>query len=264
MDGTFLPESKIPLNIDMAAVRRFKDSGGKFAFATGRILQASNRYLEMDIANAPCILANGSMIYDPVSEKVLYRENLSRSALETAAYIYKHFPDVSVEVNTPDEVLVCRNNAQEMNHINTVGFKNWRETTLAETVNCDLTKILFAGEMLDVDKLEAFIKNNPTDCGEFVRSSKHFYEILPKGCSKGSALNKLRQIAGPKAFFIAMGDYYNDVRMLQNADFAACPSNAEPFVKQICDYVCEHSAEDGAAAEVLDYFMNFLTSGKNA
>jgi Cof subfamily protein (haloacid dehalogenase superfamily) len=260
MDGTFLPESKIPLDMDMTAVRRFKDGGGKFAFATGRIFQASKRYLDLNIANAPCILANGSMIYDPVSAKVLYRENLSREALETAAYIYKHFPDISVEINTPDEVLVCRSNAQEMNHINLVGFTNWRETTIAETVKYDLTKILFAGEEPDVDKLEAYFKANPIHSGEFVRSSKHFYEIIPSGCSKGSALQKLREMMGPNAYFIAMGDYYNDLEMLQNADFAACPSNAEPFVKHICDYVCRRSVEQGAAAEVFE----LLASGKIA
>jgi hydroxymethylpyrimidine pyrophosphatase-like HAD family hydrolase len=132
MDGTFLPSSKKPLECDLAAVEHLKNSGGKFSFATGRILQASYKYLDLGIANAPCILANGSMIYEPIKKEVLYSENLKSDALSAVKFIYDNFPEVSVEINTPDEVLVCRNNDNEMKHINIVGFKNWYETTIDE------------------------------------------------------------------------------------------------------------------------------------
>ncbi|MDR0987386.1 MAG: Cof-type HAD-IIB family hydrolase [Ruminococcus sp.] len=252
MDGTFLPSTKIPLEIDMAALNDFKQNGGKFAFATGRILQASYKYLEMGIANAPCVLANGSMIYDPVKKEVLYSENLTLNALSAVKFIYENFPDVSVEINTPDEVLVCRNNANEMKHINTVGFKNWRETTIEEAAKKTLVKVLFAGEKEAIDKLTEFEKLHPFGCGEFIRSSEHFFEVLPDGVSKGSALKRLREMSPPDTYFVAMGDFYNDSEMLKEADFAVCPSNAEPGVKEICDYICARSCEDGAAAEIIE------------
>jgi Cof subfamily protein (haloacid dehalogenase superfamily) len=254
MDGTFLPSSKIPNPVDMAEVNRFKELGGKFAFATGRIFQASYSYLDLGIANAPCVLANGSHIYDPVKKETLISENLSNEALKTVDFIYENFPDVSVEINTPNEVIVCRTNFQEQKHIDTVGFKNWRQLHIDElenVKNLTLTKVLFAGEVEAVNELESYLKSHPFDCGQFVRSSEHFYEILPKGCSKGSAIKKLRGYYPPDTKFVAMGDFYNDVEMLKEADFAVCPSNAEADVKKICDYICQNSCENGAAAEII-------------
>jgi Cof subfamily protein (haloacid dehalogenase superfamily) len=254
MDGTFLPSTKIPLEIDIKAVNEFKKLGGKFAFATGRIFQASYSYLDLGIANAPCILANGSHIYDPVKKETLISENLSNEALSAVDFIYENFTDVSVEINTPEEVLVCRNNFQEQKHIDTVEFKNWRlfpKNALENVKNLTLTKVLFAGEAEAITELECYLKSHPFDCGEFVRSSEHFYEILPKGCSKGSALKKLRGYYPRDTKFVAMGDFYNDVEMLREADFAVCPSNAEADVMKICDYICQNSCENGAAAEII-------------
>jgi Cof subfamily protein (haloacid dehalogenase superfamily) len=256
MDGTFLPHSKIPLDIDMEAVGKLKSYGGKFAFATGRILQASYKYLEMNIANAPCVLANGSMIYDPVKSKVISSENLSNEAFEAVDFIYENFPGVSVEINTPDDVIVCRHNHQEQKHIDTVGFKKWRKDTLENVKNLTLTKVLFAGEEDAVTELESYLKLHPFDCGQFVRSSEHFYEILPKGCSKGSAIKKLRDYCPTGTKFVAMGDFYNDAEMLKEADFAVCPSNAEPDIKEICDYICNRSCENGAAAEIIQKIID--------
>jgi Cof subfamily protein (haloacid dehalogenase superfamily) len=256
MDGTFLPSSKKPLECDLEVVKKLEGYGGKFSFATGRIFQASYSYLDLGIANAPCILANGSMIYEPTKKEVLYSENLSKDALSAVKFIYDNFPEVSVEINTPDEVLVCRNNDNEMKHINTVGFKNWRETTIDEAADKTLVKVLFAGEKPAIDALTDYEKTHPFGCGEFIRSSNHFFEILPKGVSKGSALKRLREMSPPDTFIIAMGDFYNDVDMLKEADFAVCPSNAEPSVKEICDYICEKSCEDGAAAEIITKLIN--------
>jgi Cof subfamily protein (haloacid dehalogenase superfamily) len=251
MDGTFLPSTKIPLEIDLKAVDALKSLGGRFAFATGRIFQASYSYLDLGIANAPCVLANGSHIYDPVRKETVYSENLSNEAFAAVDFIYENFPDVSVEINTPNEVIVCRHNFQEQKHIDTVGFKNWRTDDIANVKNLTLTKVLFAGEEEAVTELESYLKLHPFDCGQFVRSSEHFYEILPKGCTKGSAIKKLREFYPTDMKFIAMGDFYNDVEMLNEADIAVCPSNAQEDVKKICDYICQNSCENGAAAEII-------------
>jgi Cof subfamily protein (haloacid dehalogenase superfamily) len=256
MDGTFLPSSKTPLEIDLEAVENFKQKGGRFSFATGRIFQASYSYLDLGIANAPCVLANGSHIYDPVKKETLYSENLSNEAFEAIDFIYENFPEVSVEINTPDEVIVCRNNENEQKHIDTVGFKNWREDSIENVKNLTLTKVLFAGRSSAVTELENYLKEYPFACGKFVRSSNHFYEILPIGCSKGAALKRLREYYPENTRFVAMGDFYNDVEMLTEADFAVCPSNAPDDVKAICDYICRHSCENGAAAEIIQKIID--------
>ena len=72
LDGTLLPPSKIPLERDLAAIRRFEAAGGRFAIATGRTIQAAIRYQEMLGLQNPMIVYNGAAIYDSMNDKVLF------------------------------------------------------------------------------------------------------------------------------------------------------------------------------------------------
>lgn len=47
------------------------------------------------------------------------------------------------------------------------------------------------------------------------------------------------------------GDGLNDLISIQTAGFSACPSNADPRVKQACDYICKNHGGHGAIKEFL-------------
>jgi hydroxymethylpyrimidine pyrophosphatase-like HAD family hydrolase len=52
-----------------------------------------------------------------------------------------------------------------------------------------------------------------------------------------------------------IGDYENDIDMLENADKAFCPSNAIDEVKAVCHKIlCDHN--DGAVADMIEYILN--------
>jgi Cof subfamily protein (haloacid dehalogenase superfamily) len=257
MDGTFLPDSKIPLPVDLKAVEDYKAAGGKFSFATGRILQASDRYLAMNIANAPAILSNGSTIYDPVTEKILWKENLEAETIDIVYELAEKFPGVGIEIDTPDEIFICRNSEQESMHLRITGLSG-KEVTIDEAAKHEWVKVLFAGEPDEIREMVNFEDIKKHNCGTFVYSSSHFFEILPKDCNKGTGLTRLRNdFKFNDYFIIAMGDFYNDKEMLEAADYAVCPANAADDIKKIVDYVCKCSANDGAPAEIL----SILTSG---
>ena len=55
--------------------------------------------------------------------------------------------------------------------------------------------------------------------------------------------------------FVAVGDYDNDIEMLQAADLAVCPQNAAPSVKAVADLVLERTCEEGAMEELIDRIM---------
>ncbi|MFR6496749.1 MAG: HAD family hydrolase [Ruminococcus sp.] len=79
LDGTLLPSSKEISAADAAAISQFRAKGGKFAIATGRTLQAAQRYLNKLKPNIPVILFNGAAIYDPVTEKWSIRKSCRRT-----------------------------------------------------------------------------------------------------------------------------------------------------------------------------------------
>ena len=251
LDGTLLSTDKsiCPDNID--AIERFRNNGGRFSIATGRTLQTAVRYIEeLEIAD-PVILYNGSCIYDPKNDKILYTSPLPESAYDYALRIFKAFPQVGAEVLIPDGTYIVKMNAHEEDHANycTVPpvYCNIDEVPKGEWL-----KMLFAMSPEDISKLAEFAAEESFDGVTFVRSDDIFYEMLPDGTSKGSALNVLRDILSEeKLTFAAAGDYHNDAELVGNADLGAAPSNAQECVKEAADIVLNASCDDGAIAEFI-------------
>ena len=50
-----------------------------------------------------------------------------------------------------------------------------------------------------------------------------------------------------------IGDDLNDVSAMQVCGCTACPADAVEEIKQIANYVCQHSGGDGAVREFIDY-----------
>jgi Cof subfamily protein (haloacid dehalogenase superfamily) len=254
VDRTFITHDKQYISRNMEAIEQFKACGGKFTLATGRVIQAAEHFIDDNFINFPLILGNGCMIYDAETCEVLKSYYLTDEVIPVIHDFADSFPDISVELNTPDGIIVCRMTDYERRHILAARFKSFSEMPLDSALKSQkLVKTLFAGSPESIAKLEEYCKSRDYSCAEFVRSDPIFYEILPKNCSKGSALQEMREILGLENYtIIAMGDFFNDLEMLEAADFAACPADAAPEIQAICDYVCESGYEDGAVGEVIE------------
>lgn len=250
LDGTFLPASKIPLERDLAAVRAFESAGGLFTIATGRTIQASKRYPEMLGLKTPMIVFNGAGIYDYPMNLLLYQHPLPDTAKEMTRQILRDHPDVGVEVLCAEDTWVVNNTEEEQEHVRICQVSP-RYGTIDEVEGTWL-KVLFA---MEPDKIPPFIEDidrREFQGVDFCRSESRFYEMLPHGVSKGSGLNAFRMLPGMRHYtFVAVGDYNNDLEMLQAADFAVCPRNACDAVKAAADLVLTRTCEEGAMEELI-------------
>ncbi|MBD5113046.1 MAG: HAD family hydrolase [Ruminococcaceae bacterium] len=71
-------------------------------------------------------------------------------------------------------------------------------------------------------------------------------DIMASGVSKGEALTALQKSMGiTRAETMAFGDYFNDVEMLQNAEFSVCPENAHDEIKQMSKLICVDCNHNG-------------------
>ena len=114
-------------------------------------------------------------------------------------------------------------------------------------------KVLFAMAPEDIHYFGAPDAKLGWDNVDFVRSADMFWEMLPKGVSKGSALTEYRRLPGFEDFtFVSVGDFDNDIEMIQAADLGVCPANAEESVKAAADLVLKNTNETGAVAELID------------
>ncbi len=257
MDGTFLPSSKIPSPKSVAAIRRFQQQGGKFSIATGRAIQAANQYFDSFSVNCPIIMCNGGMVYDLNGKRQIYDVFVPDSTRDIVKQLLKDNPDVGCEVLTLDNVYVPQMTPMEAQH--NVICKVDPVICAVDDIPDNWYKVLFAIEPEKMDRLMGYVEAKGWSGVDFVRSSKEYYEILPLNISKGTALEKMRDICGMEDYtFVAMGDYNNDIEMLRAADFAICPSNAVDDVKEVCDLVLDFSCEEDAVAHAVEYIYSRL------
>lgn len=255
MDGTLLNSKKEITDTDRRAIEKFMSLGGKFSIATGRTIQSFGAYYNMLDLRMPLIMYNGAAIYDKNADKVLYTIALPVEAKRLTHEIIDAMPQVGGEILKADGIYVFRNNDYEKLHTKLCMVEPYY-SDLDEVTDGDWLKVLFAMAPEDIPMMELLVKQKGYDTVSFVRSSDIFYEMLPLGITKGTALEEYRRLDGMEGYtFVAIGDYDNDIDMLVKADVGACPANAEESVKAAADIVLSNSCETGAVAELVDYII---------
>lgn len=91
---------------------------------------------------------------------------------------------------------------------------------------------------------------------EAFNSEPECLDILPVGVTKWTALLALADRLGVKPDdVIAMGNYHNDLDMIQGAGVGVAVPSAPDEIKSIADYVTQRDYDDGAVAEVVTKYI---------
>ncbi len=256
MDGTLLNGKKQITDIDRAAIKRFRELGGKFTVATGRTIQSFDQFRKLIDMPYPVIMYNGAAIHDFTSGKTLFTCPLPAECREIALDLYEAMPDAGGEVLKIDGTYVFRNTDYQKLHTKLCNIVP-EYAEFSEIEEGGWLKVLFSMAPDDMDFFGAYVRNQGWNTVDFVRSSEMFWEMLPKGVSKGSALNEYRKLDGWQDYtFVSVGDFDNDIEMIRAADLGACPANAEDRVKEAAGLVLSHTNEDGAVAELIDHIID--------
>lgn len=255
MDGTFLTSDKIPSKANLDAVKRFQKAGGKFTIATGRALQAAEMYFEYFKCNFPMILFNGGMIYDYDEKKSLYDRFVPESTKDVVLNILDKFPNLGCELLAKSNIKIVQLNEMEKYH--TRICRSHPDIVGIDEVTEPWYKVLFADTENNIDEVQRYAESLGYTDADFIRSDKFFYEILPHGNSKGTAVKKMRELFGLDDFtIVCVGDYNNDIEMIKYADLGVCPKNAVSDVKAAADMVLERTNDENAIAGVIDYIFS--------
>lgn len=88
-------------------------------------------------------------------------------------------------------------------------------------------------------------------------SGEVWMDVMTAGVSKGKALNALQQRLGvTKAETMAFGDYFNDLDMLQSAEWSFCPENGHEEIKRQCRFVCADCDHGGVVESIRKYVLS--------
>lgn len=254
LDGTLItPEFVIPQN-NIEAKERFVEGGGKFALATGRSIESARQYAEAINPNAPCVVLNGVVIYDFRSDKILWDSVLPKEAANYLKKIKEKFPKLGMEIFAGHRLYLITSHPQTDKHV----LNESLDYISAEIddVPGKWYKSLFAGTSEEIDAVEEFCSTFEHPGVRFVKSSTIYYEMLPTNCDKGSGIKKLAELLSIDIKnTYGIGDFYNDVEMLDAAGIGVVTGNAPENLKQRADLVVCNCSE-GAIAELVEYIGN--------
>lgn len=89
-----------------------------------------------------------------------------------------------------------------------------------------------------------------------IRSGDRFIDVMHPEASKGAALRQLAaQMGLDRSQIMAIGNYYNDVEMIEFAGFGIAMANSPDDVKRRADAVTSSNNEDGVCLALRRYLL---------
>ena len=234
------------------ACLRLKNSGWDIMIATGRTFETAVNHIKAASATMPAIVCDGSRLIGLDGKEVLS----SLLDVSIAGKLLDAIWDMPIEIQIAGgEEVYCRENDEE-----TIRF--YRKAGIqVQYIEAPRTvaPIYRIGLWIGPEKLPAVeneIRKLFGDVVEVISGNAEFLDILPKGVSKGSTLERfVSSLSKRPEIIVAAGNHNNDFTMLQYADFAAVPSNAFPSVLPIADFVMPKADEHGMCS-LVDHILS--------
>ena len=249
LDGTLLDENKeLPADFDHI-IDRLYDIGVKFAVSSGRqyetVADQFKKYKDKMIfivENGAMVYENGKRIHEAPLEKDLARDVLSILKNEPGLYsiacgVHGAFGEPENETHIQDVIMYYLN------------YFTVDDVVLSSS-NDDILKIAVYDDELSEKHCYPLLSAY-YDTANVLVSGEHWLDIMKKGVTKGSAIEKIQKLYGyaPEEC-MAFGDFMNDADMMRVCAESYAVANAHPDLKALCKYVCESNAENGVSKTI--------------
>lgn len=245
-------------NLD--AIRHFMDEGGIFTLATGRSLPMS-RYRFVDVpVNAPLIVCNGAVCFDPVTEEVLFCHPLPDSCMALMQYYEQTYPHLRLEIHCLDKHYIFHHDKDRDAYLErqkaAYAYVPWEEVPHPQVKFCiysPRSDIFSITPESEEGKFFAWLEEDVNRRGNgsltALNSLPGLVEVQVANTSKGLAARELAQKYG-RDTLICAGDAINDLSMLQEADLAFVPADCDARIRA---YGFREAAAsvDGTIADVI-------------
>lgn len=257
LDGTFFGKKGriVPENIEK--LKYFVENGGSFTIATGRIItQVVDKIPSLrDIVKIPIITANGSLLYDLQSDKVLSNYPIPYGLLcSLLEFVHSYSETAGLRAGSERYYLVTDRDMMSPRISRDLSSGRLKKQIPIEQWRDErVYKVAVREELELIEDLRRSIKEKFGDRLEITTSSNTLIEIIAKGRTKAVMINEMlsSHFEDKRHKLFACGDYDNDIEMLSAADVAVCPTNATDKVKEISDLcLCHH--DDGLIAALID------------
>ncbi|MCY6958961.1 Cof-type HAD-IIB family hydrolase [Clostridium brassicae] len=264
MDGTVLDDKKKISHRNKEAIKRAHDKGVKIAISTGRVFASARYYAEILGIKAPIIASNGAYIREKDKDEVIYESLLDKEVCKNICHIIEKY-DFFNYFNTYNRIIANKpfpkqNIYRLMNEElpNNMKISLDVVSDIKEILEDDSNRIVkFISISDDYENLNKAREEIDALGGlEIVRSNINNFEVMNKGCSKGSAVERLSEFYGiKKDEVICIGDSENDLSMIKYAGMGIAMGNGEDYIKSNAKYVTDTNNNDGVAKAIEKFVL---------
>lgn len=254
IDGTLNDKSfRLPEN-NKLAIADFVDKGGNFTLCSGRNLESLKKHYDKLNIKTPAIFSNGAGIFDFTTNKLLMLDNIPPEGEKVLLDIYKKNPTLQLTVFGIDTIYPVKYTCiygQLISKIDGLTYKVCKR--VADLPAGEWTKVSFFGLPPLLKRLQKMLKLSYSKMFDCFLTSPFTLEVVKQGVNKGTAVTKLTEILNINPHKVgAIGDYYNDVKMLKAVKHPVCCGQAPDDIKALCEHVTCH-CNDGAVCEFINY-----------
>jgi Cof subfamily protein (haloacid dehalogenase superfamily) len=261
IDGTLLDVNNRISDIDKQALKEVVDSGTRVSLSTGRVVQASLRFLEQLELKGYHMFFDGALVYSPEKDEEVYVDPINADIIgEMIEYSRK----IQLDFDLYSITQFFAERESQATDIRRDFFKldativDFREIQNKERF---IKGTLVVSSAKEKQKARDFVEhfNNKLNFS-WTKTPAYpdidFINIIANDVSKGKALKALTSFMGISLNEVAaIGDGMNDIPLLTSSGLAIAMANAPDEVKTIADHVTLDVDHQGVAEAVRKYIL---------
>ncbi len=222
LDGT-LVKNAVMSESHLKSVQYFVDNGGSFCPATGR----NESFLFESYPLLPikdyCIVKNGTAIYDCAQKKYIWYQPVSAKVMDRVFYFLRIFSEI--------ETVMVHTLSQTTRYLTSDADFEKQLMSIDE----EILKVVLVADAAVCDKMQQHCLE--FDDFQYVRSCPKLLELFSHGADKGICLEKLRSLMPQITLFVGIGDFQNDIALLEAADIGVAVDNEYKTIQEYADWV---------------------------
>jgi Cof subfamily protein (haloacid dehalogenase superfamily) len=253
VDGTLIADDERISPRTRNAVRAAVEAGAQFVLATGRPPRWIKPVVD-DLGFAPmAVCANGAVIYDSATDRVVSARTLSVATLgELAEITTRAIPGAGLAV---ERIGRSAHDTVTPQFVSSPGYEHaWlnpdnTEVSIEDLLSAPAVKLLVRMSGARSADMAAELAKHVSLEGDITYSTNNgLIEIVPLGINKATGIAELARPLGiTDEDVVAFGDMPNDVPMLLSAGHGVAMGNAHPEAIAAADEVTTSNTDDGVA-----------------